>query len=133
MPARSSFVPSRQWRDPRHVRGLRGEQIALAWLTARGWQVEAHRFRAGRHDLDLVIRRGHLVAFVEVKTRASVAHGDPLESIGWQKVRSLIWTAQCWQARHGRPGDVYRFDVVTVRLRRGRKPEVCHLDDAFRR
>ena len=59
------FIPADQWRDPRHVRGLRGEHAAMAYLIACGWEVEAHRFRLGRHDVDLVVRRGSLVAFVE--------------------------------------------------------------------
>jgi len=127
-----SFVPVADWSDPRHVRGLRGEQLALAWLTARGWEVEAHRFRAGRHDIDLIIRRVELVAFVEVKTRASLACGHPVQALGWQKLRSLAWAAECWRARFGRRGDRYRFDVVGVLLGKGRPPEVRHLEDAWR-
>ncbi|HSR14398.1 MAG TPA: YraN family protein [Gemmatimonadales bacterium] len=131
---RNTFIPIRQWRDQRHVRGVRGEQLALAWLTARGWNVESHRFRAGRHDLDLVIRRGRLVAFVEVKTRATSSRGDPLHAIGWRKVRSLAWAAECWRARYGRPGDQYRFDILTVGLGRGpgKGPIIGHLEDAIR-
>ena len=47
----------------------------MGYLVACGWQVEAHRFRIGRHDLDLIVRRGRLVAFVEVKTRRSLRCG----------------------------------------------------------
>jgi putative endonuclease len=130
--ARRDFTPVSAWSDPRHLRGIRGEQLALAWLTARGWEIEAHRYRAGRHDIDLVIRRGPLVAFVEVKTRASVTRGDPVTAIGWQKLRSLAWAAECWRARHGRPDDRYRFDVVAVYLGRGRPPAIRHLEDAWR-
>ena len=53
----------------------------MAYLTSCGWLIEAHRFRWGRHDLDLVARRGPLVAFVEVKTRGSTGFGAPIESV----------------------------------------------------
>jgi putative endonuclease len=125
------FTPISDWTDPRHLRGLAGEHAALAYLTACGWSVEAHRFRFGGHDLDLVIRRGPLVAFVEVKTRQSAESGPALESIGKRKRRSLELAAQCWRLRHGHKGDQYRFDVVTV-TGRGAQVRVEHLPDAWR-
>jgi putative endonuclease len=96
------------------VLGIRGEKDVLAHLVSLGWRIEAHRFRAGRHDIDLVIRRGTLVAFVEVKTRSSGEFGSGVESVGWKKRKALAWAAAVWVARHGQPGDRYRFDVVTI-------------------
>ena len=125
------FVPVCDWRDPRHRRGLAGERLALAYLTSCGWQIEAHRFRVGRHDVDLVARRGSLVAFVEVKTRSDEAFGSPVEAIGWQKRRAITRVAEVWRIRHGRAGDEYRFDVVTVAgLAWARRVE--HIADAWR-
>ena len=125
------FIPVGDWRDPRHRRGLAGERLALAYLTSCGWQIEAHRFRAGRHDVDLVVRRGSLVAFVEVKTRSDETFGSPLEAIGWQKRRAITRAAEVWRLRHGRPGDEYRFDVVTVACS-GPERRVEHIVDAWR-
>jgi putative endonuclease len=128
---RRGFVPVEAWSDPRHVRGVAGEHAAMAWLAARGWQVEAHRFRAGRHDIDLVVRRDHLVAFVEVKTRAGDRFGHPVLAIGWQKRRAIAWAAEVWMSRFGRPGDRYRFDVVSVWVGSGHAPSVEVLENAW--
>jgi putative endonuclease len=130
-PARR-FVPTAEWGDRRQRRGLRGELAAMEFLIACGWEVEAHRFRLGRHDLDLVVRRGQLIAFVEVKTRRSRACGTALESVGALKRHILGRVATLWRLRYGRPGDTYRFDVVGVReLGRG-ELELERVEDAWR-
>ncbi|HEU5170335.1 MAG TPA: YraN family protein [Gemmatimonadales bacterium] len=132
VPRHHRFVPAAEWTHPGQVRGLRGERAALAYLTACGWSLEAHRFRCGRHDVDLVVRRGGLVAFVEVKTRRALGCGTPLESIGWRKRRAIARAAQLWRLRYGRRHDVYRFDLVAVVEEAGGRLAVEHLPDAWR-
>ncbi len=105
---------------------------AMKFLISQGWEVEAHRFRLGRHDLDLVIRRGSLIAFVEVKTRHSAVCGTAVQSVSALKRHILGRVAMLWRLRFGRAGDTYRFDVVAVRdLGRGRY-EVEQVEDAWR-
>jgi putative endonuclease len=103
----------------------------MAYLAARGWHIEAHRFRLGRHDLDLVARCGRLVAFVEVKTRRSSGFGTPLEAVGPRKRAILGRVAETWRLRHGRPGELYRFDLISV-LEQDGSVVVGHLTDAWR-
>jgi putative endonuclease len=129
---RSTNRPSTEWSDPRHRRGLWGERVAMEYLARRGWRIEAHRFRLGHSDLDVIARRGHLVAFVEVKTRGSDAWGAPAESVGWRKRRTIARVAEVWRERHGRPGDEYRFDVIEVLVGAGGRPEVAQVEDAWR-
>jgi putative endonuclease len=104
--------------------------VAERWLAARGWRVLARRFRSGHRDLDLVVRRGRLVAFVEVKARRGLAYGDPVEAVGWRKRRELGRSAQVWVSRFGRPGEGYRFDVVGVLLGPS-GVRIRHVADAF--
>ncbi len=121
----------REWKDPRHRRGLRGEEIAKRYLMSLGWVVLAHRFRMGRLEIDLVVRKGTLVAFVEVKTRRSTAFGSPLEAVRWGKKREIVRVAQAWIDRHGRPDDVYRFDVIGVTLSPTAPSGIEHVENAF--
>jgi putative endonuclease len=114
------------------VRGLLGERAAARWLRSRGWELLAHRFRVGRHDLDLVARRAGIVAFIEVKTRTGNGFGSPVEAIGWRKRRILAQLGEAWRERHGRPDESFRFDVVGVVWRPGQPPAVEHLEDAWR-
>lgn len=114
--------------------GQSAEHAAAALLERSGWTILARNWRFQHKEIDLVARRGEIVAFVEVRARASSLHGHPLETIGWRKRRRLQAAAQAWVARHGVPGDVYRFDVVTL-LTEGRDGTAAvaeHLEDAWR-
>jgi putative endonuclease len=133
MSATRRFTPVAEWEDERQLLGLEGERIAIAFLTSCGWSVEGHRFRLGRHDIDLVARKGQIVAFVEVKTRRSHACGTGLEAVSRRKQRDIARVASVWVLRHGRSGDEYRFDLVAVQDPGGAgAPMVEHVADAWR-
>ena len=85
-----------QWTDERQKRGLAGEEQAIRYLLSRGWALVAHRFRVGRSEIDLIVRRGDLVAFVEVKTRRGEAFGSPFAAVTGPKRRELVKVARAW-------------------------------------
>ena len=126
------FIPTSEWEDLRQLRGLWGERTAMAYLVSCGWEIEAHRFRLGRHDVDLVVRRGNMVAFVEVKTRRSIAYGSGIEAVGARKQSTIAKVASLWRLRHGHANDEYRFDVVSVHDHGGGRCTVEHVEDAWR-
>lgn len=121
--------------DPRQSLGVLGERVAARWFAAHGYAVLARRFRSGHRDLDLVVARDGVVAFVEVKARGGLEFGGPLAAVHWRKQRELVRSAQVWVARYGQAGQAYRFDVFGVVV--GRLPggtcqvRVCHLTNAF--
>lgn len=134
MPATRSPKPVTEWTDPRHRRGYAGERVAMAYLLRLGWRIEAHRFRLGHHDLDLIARRGSLVAFIEVKTRRSTRFGAAVQAVGARKRAIHARLADTWRLRFGFPDDRYRFDVITVEPGRppSTSPQVTHIEDAWR-
>jgi putative endonuclease len=132
MSSHRRFIPVTEWEDERQLLGLEGERIAMAFLTSCGWALESHRFKLGRHDVDLVVRRGKTVAFVEVKTRRTRTCGSGLEAVNRRKQRDIARVASVWALRHGRPGDEYRFDLVAVENPAGTRPVVQHVADAWR-
>jgi putative endonuclease len=125
-------VPPTDWTDPRHRDGWQAEITAGRWLIKRGWRVEAHRYRMGRHDLDLIVRRGDLVAFVEVKARRSDRYGAGEEAVGQSKRRTIERVAWSWILRSGRPGDQYRFDVLVLTGEGPGAQTLRHIEDAWR-
>ena len=112
--------------------GDRGEELAAQHLARAGWTVTHRNFRLGHREIDLVARRGEVVAFVEVKTRSGLGYGHPLEAITAKKRREIERVAAVWIDRHGRPDDVYRFDAVAVLVEGGGEPRVEHVEDAWR-
>ncbi len=115
------------WSDPRHRLGARAEQLAAELLERGGWTILEQRYRYHRHDVDLIARQGAVVAFVEVKARLGRSYGAAALAVTAHKQRELTRAAASWLQRHGRPGDVARFDVVTVE-----GGSVAWIENAFR-
>ena len=112
--------------------GDRGEWLAAEHLERAGWSILHRNFRVGHREVDLVARRGEIIAFVEVKTRAGLGYGHPLEAITRAKQREVAFVAQAWIERHGIEGVDYRFDAVAVLLLPGTDPTIEHIEDAWR-
>jgi putative endonuclease len=89
-------------------------------------------YRAGRKEVDLVVRRGSVVAFVEVKSRRGHQYGHPLEAITWKKRREIAEVARAWRSSNPHVGNILRFDAVAVSFRRGAPVLVEHVEGAWR-
>jgi putative endonuclease len=115
--------------------GAAAEQLAAELLQRSGWHVVHRNWRFQRREVDLVVRRGDLIAFVEVRARRTGRWGHPLETVDSRKRRDLEAAARAWIARHGGARDAYRFDVITFLTAPGRPPaaaDASHLEDAWR-
>jgi putative endonuclease len=115
------------WKDPRHREGARAEALAAEALRVQGYQVLEQRFRYGHSDVDLVARRGAVVVFVEVKSRADERFGAASEAVTARKQANLVRAASVWLTRRGRAWNSIRFDVITVT-----DGKLEWLQDAFR-
>ena len=111
--------------------GQRYEAWAAEFLEARGWSVLDRNVRFQRKEIDLIVRRGRTVAFVEVKDRRGPGFGDPLEAITWRKRREIERVARWWIEAKGRQGDVYRFDALAIYDRDQASPRILHVEDAW--
>ena len=72
-------MPSRQSARPL---GLSAERRVRLYYRLRGYRVLAKNARAGRNELDIVLRRGRTLVFCEVKARSGDGFGDPGEAVG---------------------------------------------------
>lgn len=86
------------------------------WYRLRGWQILGTNVWAGGNELDLIVRRGRNLRFVEVKEKTSARFGDPLEMITAEKRRRLRRAAEAWLgARPELARLAIGFDVIAVR------------------
>jgi putative endonuclease len=96
--------------------GRAAEARALWHFRLRGYRVLDRNAWTGGNELDLVVRRGQKLAFVEVKAKGGGRFGDPLEMVTEEKQRRLRRAAEAWLASHPECASLEaRFDVVAVR------------------
>ncbi len=108
--------------------GRFGEQLAAEALQTSGFVLLERNWRCRYGELDLVAVDGEVLVFVEVKTRSSVAYGDPAEAVHPAKAARLRRLALYWLAEHtDRYWPELRFDVVAVVRCGADGPEVRHL------
>jgi len=98
--------------------GRRGETIAALWLMLKGWSILGRRIRTPVGEVDLVVRRGRTLAFVEVKARKTA--DDSALSLDHYRLRRVAAAAEALAPRFVRPGDDVRIDAIFVT--RGRLP-----------
>ncbi len=94
------------------TRGRDGERRAAWWLWLRGWKILDRRVRTPAGEVDLVVRKGTLVAFVEVKTRATAAELD--FAIDERRLSRVAAAAEYLMPRYAGPGDDIRVDVILI-------------------
>lgn len=111
--------------------GLLGEDLACAFLEARGYALVTRRYRTKHGEIDIVARDGDYLVFVEVKARQDGNFGDPEEAVTLRKQQQMVWMATDYLARQG-VGDVAcRFDVIGINTRTA-PPTITLIEDAFR-
>jgi putative endonuclease len=93
--------------------GLSAETRAVAWLMAKGYRILAKRFRSPYGEIDIVAQRRNLIAFVEVKARATL--DDAAYAVTPRQQRRIIDAAQAWLMTHPEhSGFDLRFDAMLI-------------------
>ena len=94
--------------------GRSGEERVADWYLGHGYEVVARNWRCPGGELDIVVARGRMVVFCEVKTRTSDRFGTPLESVTRAKQARIRRLAARWLAQASLPRRTVRFDVASV-------------------
>lgn len=97
--------------------GRRGEDAAVEWYEAHGYEIVARNWRTRRGEIDAIVRRNGTIVFVEVKTRTSARYGTGAAAVGWKKQQRIRSLAVGWLADQPDYHRSIRFDVVDVDAR----------------
>src|SRR6202049_3590569 len=93
--------------------GLSAESRAAAYLMAKGYRILAKRFRTPHGEIDLVARKRNLVAFIEVKGRASL--DEAAYAVTPRQQARIIEAAQAWLMAHPAHAEFeLRFDAMLI-------------------
>jgi putative endonuclease len=93
--------------------GLSAESRCAAWLIAKGYRIVARRFRSPVGEIDIIARRRGVVAFIEVKVRATL--DDAAEAITPHQQQRIVAAAEAWLARHPQYANhQLRFDAMLI-------------------
>ena len=117
--------PTAAARQAAEAAGRRGERLAGWWLRLKGWTILDHRVRTPAGEVDLIARKGSLIAFVEVKTRRTAAELD--FAIDERRLARVAAAAEILMPRYAGPGDDIRIDVLL--LAPGTRPR--HIENAW--
>ncbi|SDD30424.1 YraN family protein [Kordiimonas lacus] len=113
-------------RQQAEARGRKAEAFAAWFLRLKGYSILEERYRSPYGEIDLVARKGKLIAFVEVKSRKT--DRDARESVTFRQRSRIEKAALDWLARHKEMNASVRFDVIAIVP--GGLPS--HIKDAWR-
>jgi putative endonuclease len=113
--------------------GDRGEQIALQYLTKKGYRPLRSNYHAPCGEIDLIVCNDRYIVFAEVRLRAGREYGHPLETVTAAKQKKIRKTAEHFLLKNPRSTLQPRIDVVAIDAPDGgfEKVEITHIENAF--
>ena len=108
--------------------GKEGESQAAEFLQKKGFAIVERNYRHKHAEIDLIVKKGDFIVFVEVKTRTYSFYGEPEAFVDSRKAATILRAAEQYTYDNKYEGNI-RFDIVSVKT--GSKPEVVHFEDAF--
>jgi putative endonuclease len=113
--------------------GNLGENIAVSFLTKRGYNILERNFRCKGGEVDIVARdpKDKYLVFVEVKTRRDLSYGVPQLAVNPFKQRQISKAALTWLSKKHLHDSNARFDVIAILLDNDGRHSIEHIVSAF--
>ncbi|PHS07822.1 MAG: endonuclease [Kordia sp.] len=109
--------------------GRKGEALTEEYLLRNGYQVLAKNWRYLKAEIDIIAKKGDVLAIIEVKTRTSVDIISPEAAVNSKKIKLLVAAANEYVIQNDLDVEV-RFDIVAIH-KKNEKYNMNHIKDAF--
>ena len=109
-----------------YEKGIKGEQIALAYLEKKGYKLMDTRYSTHYGEVDLIVKKEDVIVFVEVKYRHKGQKGKGVITNKKQKRNKILLTIQQYLLDHGLVDTALRVDVIEIS-----NNDLWHIENAF--
>ena len=109
--------------------GKLGEELAVEFLQKNGYKILETNWTFQKAEIDIIAKKGNILAIVEVKTRSSLDFGLPQDAVKPKKIQLLVKAVNEYVVSKDLEMDV-RFDIIALH-KDGKKFVIEHLEDAF--
>ena len=118
--------------------GKLGEDIAAKYLQNKGYQILERNFprkvsRFLKSEIDVIVKKGDIISFVEVKTSKENPSFFPEEKVNFKKKRKLIRSAESWLLKRKIPLDSkWQIDIIAIEIDlQSKKPKISHFENVL--
>jgi putative endonuclease len=110
--------------------GRKGEDMAAAWLTEKGYNILHRNWRHGRYEVDIIATRNGTYHFIEVKSGHAGEYGYPEERVNKNKLKNMMKGAAAWL--YQTPGNKHvQYNVLAITIRDRSVPEYLLFEDVY--
>lgn len=111
--------------------GKWGEDLAVHYLSEKGYAILERDWRYGHKDIDIIAISDDTLVFVEVKTRRNDTFMRPEQSVDWKKIKNITLAANHYVRMNGIDLQI-RFDIISI-VAKGTdgKCSIDHIESAF--
>lgn len=110
--------------------GVEGEELAVSYLTNKGFTILERNLKMGSLEADIIASRNDKLHFIEVKTRTSDGYGHPEDSVGKKKIKNLIIMADIYTKINPKWKRI-EFDILAITIPLNRPPEFYFIEDVY--
>ena len=119
-------VTDKKARNPHNKQlGAAGEKKARAYLKLHGWKILEKNFKNPFGEVDIIAKKGDVIAFIEVKTRLSESYGAPSQAVNERRKQRYIMGAKYYFINREMDCTV-RFDIIEIL-----NGKINHIENAF--
>ena len=113
-----------------NITGSTGEALAATYLTENGYNILHRNWRHSRWEVDVIVEKGSILHFVEVKTRRTGKFGHPEENVDKKKIQNLINAAEEYLYQQPQWKRI-QFDILSITILKDEPVQYFLIEDVY--